>query len=170
VKTLHLLRHAKSSRDDPGLADRDRPLAPRGRRASKRIARYVRQSGIAPELVLCSPSVRTRETLEAVRAALGDPEVNFVPELYSASGSALLGAVGKVEPTVGSLLVVGHNPGLHELAVRLTGSGDELLRARLREQLPTGALVTLVFEATSWPELELEAGELVGFVVPRELG
>ena len=170
MKTLYLLRHAKSSWDDPGTPDLDRPLAPRGRRASKRIARHVRQSGIAPELVLCSPSVRTRETLEAVRAALGDPEVRFVPELYAASNPALLGAVRQVEPTVGALLVVGHNPGLHELAVRLTGLGDDALRTRLREQLPTGALVTLSFEASSWAGLEPGAGRLVGYVVPRELG
>jgi phosphohistidine phosphatase len=170
VKTLYLLRHAKSSWDDPGLEDLDRPLAPRGRRASKRIARHVRQSDIAPELVLCSPSVRARETLEAVRAALGDPMVRFVPELYAVSGPVLLRVVRQAEPGVGALLVVGHNPGLHELAVRLTGSGDGDLRARLREKLPTGALVTLVFEASSWPEVEPGAGKLVGYVVPRELG
>jgi phosphohistidine phosphatase len=169
LRTLYLLRHAKSSWDDPGLADRDRPLAPRGRRAAKKLARHIRQSGVGPKLVFCSPSMRTRETLDAIGAALGDPEIRFESELYGASAATLLTSVRTAEPAVSSLLVIGHNPGLQDLAVELAGSGDEDARERLEAKLPTGALVTLVFDVTTWDEVESGSGELTGFVVPREL-
>ena len=169
TKTLYLLRHLKSSWDDPSLPDRERPLAPRGKKAGKKIARHLRESGIAPELVLCSPAVRTRETFDAVRSALGKPEARVLPELYAAADDELLAAVRGVEPAVASVLLVGHNPGLHDLALALTGRGDEEARRRLREKLPTGALVTLSFRAGTWIELMPGSGELVDYVVPRGL-
>jgi phosphohistidine phosphatase len=169
VRTLYLLRHLKSSWDDPALPDRDRPLAPRGRRAGRKLARHLRASGAAPELVLCSPSVRTRETLEAILPALGDPEVRFPPELYAAAEEELLDAVRGVEADIGSVLVIAHNPGLQDLTLWLAGSGDEDARRRVGEKLPTGALVTLSFRTDTWPEVEPGSGELTGFVGPREL-
>ena len=169
MKTLLLLRHAKSSWEAPGLVDHDRPLAPRGRRAAKKLTRHMRESEIAPELVLCSTSTRTRETLDGIPSALGDPEVRFASELYAASAETLLDAVCAVEPAVAATLVIAHNPGLHDLALQLVGSGDEDARLRLRENLPTGALVTLAFDVETWDEVEPGSGELVGYVVPREL-
>jgi phosphohistidine phosphatase len=168
AKTLYVLRHLKSSWDEPGLADHDRRLAPRGQRAGKKMARQVREAGVAPELVLCSTARRTRETLDAVRAELHDPEVRFDERLYAASEDELLAVLRGVEPGVGSVLVVAHNPGLQDLAVALAGSGDGDLRRRLGEKLPTGALATLSFDG-AWPDLAPGACELIGFVVPREL-
>jgi phosphohistidine phosphatase len=167
--TLYLLRHLKSSWDEPGLADRDRPLAPRGRKAGKKMARHLRETGVAPDLVLCSPAVRTRATFDAIRSALGEPEARFPAELYGAAHDELLAALRGVEPGVRSVLLVGHNPGLHDLAVALTGRGDEETRERLREKMPTGALATLSFRAGSWIELMPGSGELVDYVVPRGL-
>jgi phosphohistidine phosphatase len=169
VKRLYLLRHLKSSWDDASLPDPERPLAPRGRKAGKKLARHLRETGVAPELVLCSPAVRTRETFVAVRSAIGKPEVRFLPQLYGADGEELLVAVRGVAPEVASVLLVGHNPGLHDLALALTGRGDEDARQRLREKLPTGALATLSFRAGTWIELMPGSGELVDYVVPREL-
>jgi phosphohistidine phosphatase len=169
ARILYLLRHLKSSWDEPGLADHDRPLAPRGRKAGKKMARHLRETGAAPDLVLCSPAVRTRETFDTIRPALDDPDARFLPELYGASHDELLAALRGVEPGVRSILLVGHNPGLHDLAVALTGRGDEETRERLREKLPTGALATLSFRAGSWIELMPGSGELVEYVVPREL-
>jgi phosphohistidine phosphatase len=160
TKTLYLLRHLKSSWDDDTLADRDRPLAPRGRKAGKRMARHLRAAGVAPELVLCSPSVRTRQTLEAVRPAFGDPEVRFPPELYAASEEELLDVLHVVGPAVGSVLVIAHNPGLEDLAATLSGT--------VQEKFPTGALATLAFDG-HWASLAPGSCELAGFVVPREL-
>jgi phosphohistidine phosphatase len=169
VRTLYLLRHLKSSWDEPGLADHERPLAPRGRRAGKQLARHMRKQRVAPELVLCSSSTRTRQTFDAVKEALGDPEVRFLPELYAASQATLLAAARAVEPKTRSVLLIAHNPGLEELAVGLAARGDENALQRLGEKFPTGAFATLVFTGC-WAELESSAGELLDFVVPRELG
>jgi phosphohistidine phosphatase len=169
MKTLYLLRHAKSSWDDPGLDDHDRPLAPRGRKAAKKLAAHLRAAGVAPELVLCSSSRRTRETLELVRAALNDAEIRFDDALYGASEGLLLERVRSVDPRVQSLLVVGHNPGLQAFGLELAGGGVEQARSRLHEKMPTGALATLSFAAESWAGVEPGSGELVDFVVPRDL-
>jgi phosphohistidine phosphatase len=168
VKTLYLLRHLKSSWDEPALPDHERPLAPRGRKAGKKLARHFQRAGATPELVLCSSSTRTRQTLEAVRAGLGDPEVRFLDELYAAPEQTLLHAVRAVEPSTSAVLVIAHNPGLEDLAVGLAGGGDENALERLGEKFPTGAFATLTFRG-SWADLELGSAELVEYVVPREL-
>jgi phosphohistidine phosphatase len=168
AKTLYLLRHLKSSWDEPGLPDHERPLAPRGRKAGKKLARHLRKKQVAAELVLCSPSVRTRETLEAIRSMLGKPDVRFPPELYAASRETLLRVVRSVEWKRSSVLVIAHNPGLEELALALAGTGDEGLRERLADKFPTGAFAALEFGGV-WSELEPATCELVEYVVPREL-
>jgi phosphohistidine phosphatase len=114
--------------------------------------------------------VRTRETLKAILPSLGDPAIDFPDELYAASEDELLGAVRGVEPGVSSVLVIAHNPGIQDLAIALAGRGDEELRERLDEKFPTGALAALRFAVETWAEVEPRAGELVEYVVPRELG
>jgi len=167
AKTLLLLRHAKSSWDDPGLADHDRPLAPRGRRASVLIAAYLREHSITPARVLCSSSTRTRETLERISAGLGDEvEIEIEEGLYAASAGDLLARLRGVSDDVGSLMVIGHAPGIPELARRLAGGGAGL--ERLERKFPTAALATLSFEG-DWGDLAPGAAELVDFVKPREL-
>jgi phosphohistidine phosphatase len=167
AKRLHLLRHAKSSWDDPGLADHERPLAPRGRKAAKRMARHLEQAGIRPDLVLCSSSVRTRRTLERLGPAIprGTP-VEVEDALYASSVSTLLERLRRVPPEVEAVLVIAHNPGLHELALRLAGSGPDV--GRLAGTFPTGALATLAHEG-AWTELRPGDCELVELVFPREL-
>jgi phosphohistidine phosphatase len=160
AKTLYLLRHLKSSWDDPALPDRERPLAPRGLRAGKKLARHLRKSGVTPEVVLCSPAVRTRQTLEAVQAELDGPDVRFPPELYAASDDDLLDALRAVEPDVGSVLLIAHNPGLEDLSFALTGQAQE--------KFPTGAFATLSLDR-GWAELGPGECKLTAFVVPREL-
>jgi phosphohistidine phosphatase len=165
MKRLFLLRHAKSSWDESGLADHERPLAKRGRQASKVIAEHLREEKIRPELVLCSPSARTRQTLE--RIGLGDDaEVRIVDELYGASAGDLLEVLYGVADDVGSVMVIGHNPGIEDLALQLAGSGEEL--ERMREKFPTAALATLEFDG-AWGELAPGGAELVAFVKPKEL-
>jgi phosphohistidine phosphatase len=167
MKTLFLLRHAKSSWDDPGLTDHDRPLAPRGRRAAKAIAEHLCAEGLAPDLVLCSSSVRTRETLERIAAALGDEvRVDIERELYAASADRLLERLRAVDDGVGSVMLVGHNPGIEQLAFRLAGDGEKL--ADLRRKYPTAALATLEFDGR-WSELEPGAARLADFVKPKQL-
>ena len=110
---LYLLRHAKSAWDDPGLSDDQRPLAPRGERAARRMAEHFRESGIDPALVLCSPARRARQTLESVASSLGGhTEVRVEDALYGATAGELLARLRRVAPEVPSVMVIGHNPGL----------------------------------------------------------
>jgi phosphohistidine phosphatase len=169
VRTMILLRHAKSSWSDSTLADIDRPLAPRGKRASRKLAEHIRRKKIQPALVLCSPSRRTRQTLEAVEASLGKRcVVELVPQLYGASEQQLLEQLQALPDPVRSVMVIGHNPGLHDLALVLASHGPDL--QRLEEKFPTGALATLVVGGEHWTALGPGAAELVDYVVPRQLG
>jgi len=168
VLTLYLLRHAKSSWDDPSLADHDRPLAPRGKRDSKRIGTEVRRLDPTPELVLCSTSARTTETLKRLGDAVKGAEVSVEDEIYAASAGELLARLHAVPDEIGAVLVIGHNPGLQDLALLLAAGGVEL--DRLRAKYPTAALASLAIKRASWSELGPGDAELVGYVVPRELG
>jgi phosphohistidine phosphatase len=130
---------------------------------------HLRRESIRPALVLCSPARRARETLELIAPALPDVAAWIEPELYGADARKLLVRLRGLPPTVPSVLVVGHNPGLHDLAVMLAGSGDAETLARLRERLPTGALVTLVSPSRTWRTLRSREGQLNAYVLPREL-
>ena len=162
VKRILLLRHAKSSWDDPSLPDHERPLAPRGRRAAERLAQHLRASGLAPQLVLCSSARRTVETLERLGDALGVAETSLEDELYGANDDELLDRLRRVPAQVDAVAVIGHNPGLHDLAVALTRAGRKL------ERYPTGALAVLEFEGP-WTDLDSGRARLVSFVKPKDL-
>jgi phosphohistidine phosphatase len=154
MKRLFLLRHAKSSWDDEDLADHERPLSARGRRAADAMGRHLRAEGIEPELVLCSSAARTRETLARIGLA-GQVE----RELYGATASELIARLRAVPPSVESVLVIGHNPGMHDLALALTGEpGDKY---------PTGALATI--DLDDWGTISPGSGRMIDFVRPREL-
>jgi phosphohistidine phosphatase len=168
-RQLLLLRHAKSSWDEPGLTDHDRPLAPRGHKALRKIAANVTSSALAPELVLCSSARRAVQTLEGISAALpaGVP-VSVEDGLYAADPQDLLARLQAVDDDVHGVLMIGHNPGTEELAARLVGHGDRALREDMAGGFPTAALATLTFSGT-WRSLGAGAATLEGFVVPRRL-
>lgn len=168
MHTIYLLRHAKSSWSDSTLPDRERPLAPRGRRDAKRVAEHLLQRRIEPALVLCSTAARTRETLELVRRTLGAALVQFEEGLYAASGEELLERLRTVPEQLASVMLIGHNPGLQDLALVLTSSGAEL--ARLEAKFPTAALATLAVPHAAWRRLGEGDAELAEFVVPKQLG
>lgn len=165
MRTLYLLRHAKSSWDDPGLPDRERPLAPRGVRDAKRIATHLLRLEIAPGLVLCSPALRARQTLEPIEATVPEAPVEVDERLYGASSETLLERVRAVPDEVPSVLLIGHNPGLQDLALLLAARGDEL--ERLEAKFPTAALATLSLER--WSSLGAGDAELGAYVVPKQL-
>jgi phosphohistidine phosphatase len=164
MRRVYLLRHAKSSWKHPELADRDRPLAGRGKRAAKAIAKHMRAQELEPELVLCSTARRARETLERIEPALGRGPVRVERELYGASAHDLLARLRRLPDDVGSVLVIGHNPGIHELALELAGPAPELTG-----KFPTAALATLAFHGSAWGELGPEATELVELTRARDL-
>jgi phosphohistidine phosphatase len=158
MKLVHLLRHAKSSHDDTALPDHDRPLAERGRRAAEQVGRRMRGQGPAPDLVLCSTARRAADTLSIVRSAAGaDWPVTWDRGLYLVGASALLDRLRRVPDTVGSVLLVGHNPDLHDL-VRVL--------ADLEREFPTAALASIELDVASWRDTAPGSGRLVGYAVP----
>jgi phosphohistidine phosphatase len=167
MKRLHLLRHAKSSWKDTGLADHDRPLAGRGRRAATAIARHLQEQRIEPELILCSTARRARETLDRVQPALGTPTIRVERDLYAASADALLERLRSVPDAIESVMLIGHNPGLQELALDLARRSDSV--RELEAKYPTAALATLAIQVASWHELDRDTAELVALVRPRDL-
>jgi phosphohistidine phosphatase len=166
VKRLYLLRHAKSSWDDPGLADRDRPLAERGKEAAAKMAGHLKAQAIQPELVLCSPSLRTRQTLARIASAIGDPEVGIEDVLYEAEAAEILVQLRQIKDGIGSVMVLGHNPGLQDLVLELAADGRDL--PRVRAKFPTAALATLEFEG-SWHDLAPRRAHLTAYIVPKEI-
>jgi phosphohistidine phosphatase len=167
VKRLFLLRHAKSAWDDPALRDRDRPLAPRGRKAAKRVARWARKHGVRPQLVVCSSAERAQQTLQGVLPGLGEPTVWVEMTLYAAGVETLLARVRALPEEVDEVMLVGHNPGLMELVLLLAAPGP--LRERARENLPTGALAELEMDVGRWADVSPAAARLTELVLPREL-
>jgi phosphohistidine phosphatase len=173
MRQLLLMRHAKSSWDDAAMPDRDRPLNLRGRRAAVAMRQAMRDLGLAPDVVLVSTARRTLETLEALEPWDDTPLIEPMESLYLASPMQLTAALHGVAETVRSVLLIGHNPGLHDLALSLSGkratdSGGESQRA-MAAGFPTGALAEFVV-AGSWWDLREGGGRLVRFLTPRMLG
>jgi phosphohistidine phosphatase len=171
--TLVLLRHAKSAW--PDMADHDRPLAPRGIRAAPVMGRWLRDAGLVPDQVLCSTARRARETWQFVQEGLAaTPPVTFDGRIYDAGAANLLAVIREAPAAAGTLLLIGHNPGIGDLAVLLAaptgagpgGAGD---RERMRAKFQTAAVAVLRFAGT-WHELARGQARLTAFVTPRDLG
>jgi phosphohistidine phosphatase len=161
-KRLYLLRHAKSSWDDPSLADHDRPLAPRGRRAAERIGAYLRDEQMRVEVVLCSSARRACETCDL----LAPPgEIRIEPGLYHASAGELLERVRHLPGELEAVMLIGHEPAIRELAVGLIGPRSELAERKF----PTAGLAVVTFTGT-WSALGPGRAELATFITPKELG
>ena len=169
MRTLYLLRHAKSAWDDPSLDDHERPLGPRGRKAARLLARHFRELDADPELVLCSTAQRTRETLDMVLSGFSaTPIIATERGLYLAGAESMLDRLRDIEAGVKRAMIIGHNPGLHEPAVMLAQKGPAQLTSALARKFPTGALATFRVDA-AWAELDPGACRLDAFVIPAEL-
>jgi phosphohistidine phosphatase len=167
VKTLLVLRHAKSSWDEASLDDHDRPLAPRGRKALPLLARHLQHRVTPPELVLCSSAERARETLAGVARALGGPRVEIEGALYMAGADSLLDRLRSLPADTGVVMLVGHNPGLQSLVLALASEGDAL--GEVRAKFATGALATIELDVDTWADVAPGTGRLTGLVTPRAL-
>ena len=155
-RTLYVLRHVKSSWDDDTLSDYDRPLAERGVRDGKRLARHIADANIRPDIVLCSSARRAQQTLSFIAASLGAPAVRMLDELYGADVDDVIALIHQLDDELRSVLVIGHNPCLAELA-------------QTDEKFPTGALATLRWDAERWEDVRPGEAEMVSLVTPREL-
>jgi len=172
MRHLLLLRHAKSSWDDPRLPDHARPLNARGRRAAAAMAEAMRDLGLVPDVVLVSSARRTLQTLEALAPIEGSPLVEPMDALYLAPWPSLLDVLREVRETARSVLLIGHNPGLHDLAMALAGpasmAGGGPMAERLAHSYPTAALTELAI-ALPWRLLEPGGGRLLRFLTPADL-
>jgi phosphohistidine phosphatase len=169
--TLTLLRHAKSSWHDPALPDQDRPLNARGVAAAPLMGRAMAKHGLDPDLVLCSPARRTRDTLALVLPQLKtEPQIVYEDELYHATSAEMLTLLQKVAPAASQLLMVGHNPELQSFALDLIGSGPKHLKDRLEAKLPTAGLVAIRFSVGAWSSIAINSGKLELFLTPRDVG
>jgi len=170
MRRLMLLRHAKSDWSTPGQRDQDRPLNDRGREAAPKMGAYMVRHGLVADLIVASPAKRVVETLDLLLAAFDRrPKVQSEPAVYEAGPDALLDVVKKTPRTVHCLLMVGHNPGLGELATLLIAAGEVEARQRLIEKFPTAGLAVIDFALDDWEKLHPRAGRLDRFVVPRAL-
>ncbi|MEA3037793.1 MAG: phosphohistidine phosphatase [Sphingomonadales bacterium] len=167
MKTLTLLRHAKSGWDDPATRDFDRPLNPRGRRAARTVAREMHRLGLGFDRILASPARRVVETIAEVAAEFGPLPADYDERLYLASPQTLLEIVHEAPRDAKRLLLVGHNPGLESLALILAGAGP--LRSEVELKYPTATLAEIVLPVASWTEVRAGAGELRRFIRPRDL-
>jgi phosphohistidine phosphatase len=170
MRRLLLLRHAKAERLPPGGRDLDRVLAERGRADGKTLGGYLARHRPIPDRAVVSTSARTRETWALIAAAFAKaPPVHLEERLYDASPLAILEVVKQTADDIGTLLVIGHNPGLQELAAMLTASGNIEARERLGREFPTSALATIAFAAANWSDVHVRGGRLEHFVTPEWL-
>ncbi|MCR6632943.1 MAG: histidine phosphatase family protein [Magnetospirillum sp.] len=170
MRQLFLLRHAKSSWDDPSTDDFDRPLNQRGRKNARMLAKYLKGAKLHPAIILCSAARRTRETYDVLEPALEGIPVSFEAELYEAAKHDLLARLRRLDDHLGSVMMIGHNPGLERLAAALSGGhGEAQAVARMAEKFPTGALAALDVGIGHWGALEDGSCRLSGFLRPADL-
>ena len=171
MKRLTVLRHAKSSWDQPGLDDFNRPLNERGWKAARRIGKEMKHRHMHFDLGLASPAARVRETIDGLTETYGEPRflIRFEPRIYEARTGALLELVRAIPAEVQDALIVGHNPGLERLVVELTHDDHAGLRAKVAGKFPTAALAVIELPVEGWNEVEPETGKLVELILPKEL-
>lgn len=170
MRRLLLLRHAKAERSQPGGRDHDRILSKRGRNDAAAVGAYLVRHKMVPDRALVSTSARTRETWALVSAAITrPPKAEFDGRIYEAAPEAILNSIRETGTAGKTLIVVGHNPGMQQLAAMLIASGDVDARQRLLEDYPTSALALISFAGESWDSLKPMAGRLEHFVTPHTL-
>jgi phosphohistidine phosphatase len=168
--TLSLLRHAKSDWSGFGMDDIDRPLSERGLEAAPRMGAYMASAGLRPQVILCSQAVRTRQTLDLVLPFLGDaPEISIERGLYLASSAAMIARLHRVPDKASQVMMIGHDPGMHETALALSGRGETGTMAALARKFPTAGLAVFSFDLSTWGDIAPGAGRLLSFVTPKSL-
>jgi phosphohistidine phosphatase len=168
MKTLHLLRHAKSSWKDPALDDHERPLSKRGRETAKIIGAYLRREKIRPDLVVCSSAVRARQTLAPISKEIKLPKVVLEKEIYEVPQRKLWKVIWTLPETAECVLMIGHNPAFHELALALADAKSRAHLPSIEAKFPTGAMATFRFDG-AWKELRPSGAAVSAFTSPKDI-
>jgi phosphohistidine phosphatase len=170
MRRLILMRHAKAEASEPGMEDHARALVERGRKDAAKMGAYMAGHSLIPDKVIISPATRTQETWKYASAAFKPvPGAMSAAAIYDATPLALAGVIKAAPSSAHTLLIVGHNPSLHEVAMSLIATGDIEARERLREKLPTAGLVIIDFAFDDWSKLHPQSGRLERFVNPKWL-
>lgn len=170
MRRLLLLRHSKAERSEPGTKDLSRVLIDRGRKDAAKIGIYMAAHALVPDRVILSPAARVQETWKYAAAALHPaPAAMTAERIYDATPHSILAVIKDTPASAHTLMVIGHNPGLHELALMLIAAGDVDARERLREKLPTSGLIIIDFAFDNWNKLHPQSGRLERFVSPKSL-
>jgi phosphohistidine phosphatase len=168
MKQLTILRHAKSDWGDAKLDDFDRPLNDRGWRAARRMGRELNDRGIEFDLVIASPAARVRETIDGLTEKLKpNVEIRFEPRMYLATEETLLEIVRALPESAQAPLLVGHNPGLHQLVLDLTRDGHR--RKDVAHKFPTAALARIELPVNRWSDAAPGSGKIAALILPKEL-
>lgn len=171
MKTLYLLRHAKSDWNAPARGDFERPLAPRGEKAAPRMGREMNRRAFKPEMVLCSTARRAQETYGLVTDFLPKKHgIQLHDELYMAAPAKMQKILAQQDNALSSVMMIGHNPGMEAFALELSGpESDQKLLAAMEEKYPTAALAVLTFQIDNWRDVKRGKGQLTQFLKPRDL-
>jgi phosphohistidine phosphatase len=171
MKTIIFLRHAKASAGDSRMRDQDRPLNEQGVEACQRMGGWLKANGKAPDFILCSPSRRTRQTAEWVLPAAGfGSHIQYVDSLYLATAGEIFAQLQRVNDTLSTTMVIGHNPGIHEAALRLLDSGPPALLDLLEIKFPTACVAIYTCPITRWRDIAPHIGTLIHYVSPKMIG
>lgn len=170
MKQLAILRHAKSDWGNPGQTDFERPLNKRGRKAAKKVGRELKARGFSCDRIVCSPATRARETVERFEIGYESlPPVSFEPQLYMCSTGTLIGVINSLSDDADTVMIVGHNPGFHDIVLRMTRANGNGLREKVGANYPTGAFALIDFPVDKWNDVEPASGEIRDVIFPREL-
>lgn len=173
-KKLTLMRHAKSSWADYSQSDVERPLSPRGKKDAPKMGRYLYENDLHPDLVLCSPAQRTRETLARLQTAFANPlNVRFDKSIYSAGmGHGLISLLHSLNDEFDHVMIVGHNPAMQELALSSVNwaSGNEDTHQKIHSKFSTGSVISMEFDGGDWRSAALGDGKFTHFMAPKLLG
>jgi len=170
MRTVSLYRHAKSSWDDPALEDFDRGLSKRGQKSAPAMGAFLRENALMPELVICSPAQRTRETFDLTFGQRNDaPNLRFDERLYHASSATMLDLLRNLPAEIENVMILGHNPGLHALALDLFSHGDADAVDAVCRKFPTCGLAIVDIELGDWGSLGVGEGYLRSFMTPKQL-
>jgi phosphohistidine phosphatase len=170
MKRVILLRHAKSSWRHAELTDIERPLSKRGRHSATALGRYLAAAEYRPAQILCSSSERTRETLARLQEHFAQTvPTRYEKGIYMADAASLLRRLRRLTDRLASVMIIGHNPGLEQLALLLIGSSDAPLGRRLAEKFPPGAIAVIAADVERWTDLAPGGGRLEAFIRPKDL-
>jgi len=168
MKSLYLLRHAKSSWKEPGLSDHDRPLSKRGRHAANLVAAYLRRVKIVPDLVICSTAKRAQQTLGPITKVKKPPKVVLEREIYGGGQRALWEQLRNLPDSAKSVILIGHNPALHDFALALVDENSNKLLPPIGRKFPTGAMASFRFYG-AWTALEPHSAALASYITPKAI-